>query len=831
MIKFFDQIKNIILIDSILIVFCLFGIYHVIGKAGINARFYYIDGQIAVNEIQSSALGKALKTGDIITAVNNHRVSRIEDVEFICDGYSIGETVQVKLERSGRQLSETVVLETFYSVSYLALLYFLGSIFFAIGLFVLIKRPDDNVAHIYHWLAVAVAIMSTATWGRFTIAPFGLGYLPRLAFSTAYAFVPALFVHLSFVFPRRKSQLFSKLSAPLYIISILLSLWMAGAFVASVNPLSINWFHKFLTGFNCTRWFFALSIIFGVANFIHSYLKAKEEAERRKLRWIMLGIIIGPLSFVSLWQIPQTLTSVGLVPEEIILLILTITPITFAISIVRYQFLDIDLIFNRSAVYFLVLSGLLIVYAGIVAAAAAVVAIIGAFTLKASLIVSTVAAVVVALLFEPVRRLIQKFVDKKFFHVLYNYRIAQSKFTSEINQSLDIKQLAGFIIEKLDDLLRLRCSAFYLLTEPNKRWQLLSQKDWIYSRADLIEHLLKIAGNSALQIISLADYIETGVKFKEADAQIFTGSKIALAMPFRSQSREIIGFLILGKKKSEVQFSLEDIDLLKTICSQISLAVERIRLQQSLLIQHAETQRLDELNQLKSYFVSSVSHELQTPLTSIKMFAELLRTKKKISQKDKTEYLEIIEGESGRLSRLIKNVLDFSKMERGVKEYNFSKINLIDKIEDVLRSMKYQLDQHGYEVDLNLSEQKLIIPADGDAIVEALTNLISNAIKYSRDEKYISISASIEDNFAVIHVKDKGIGISLEEQDRIFDTFYRAEDEKIQSLAGAGLGLTIIRHIVEAHNGKIEVESSPGKGSKFSLYLPLEAGNEKHLNH
>lgn len=802
-----------------------------VGKAGINAKFYYSDGRIAVNEIQSPVLRKALKTGDIITAVNNYKVSRIEDVEFICDGYSIGETVQVNLQRSGKQLSVTVVLETFYSVSYLALLCFLGSIFFAIGLFVVIKRPDDNVAHIYHWLAVAAAIMSASTWGRFTIVPFGLGYLPRLAFSTAYAFVPALFVHLSFVFPRRKSQLFSKLSAPLYIISILLSLWMAGAFVASVNPLSINWFHKFLTGFNCTRWFFALSIIFGVANFIHSYLKAKEEAERRKLRWIMLGIIIGPLSFISLWQIPQTLTSVGLVPEEIILLILTITPLTFAISIVRYQFLDIDLIFNRSAVYFLVLSGLLIVYAGIVAAAAAVVALIGAFTLKASLIVSTVAAVVVALLFEPVRRIMQKFVDKKFFHVRYNYRIAQSKFTSEINQSLDIKRLAGFIIEKLDELLQLRCTAFYLLTEPDKRWRLLSQKDWIYRRADLIEHLLKIAGSSALQIISLADYIETGVEFKEADAQIFTDSKIALAMPFRSQNREIDGFLILGKKKSEAQFSMEDIDLLKTICSQISLAVERIRLQQKLLIQHAETQRLDELNQLKSYFVSSVSHELQTPLTSIKMFAELLRTKKKISQKDKTEYLEIIEGESGRLSRLIKNVLDFSKMERGVKEYHFAKINLIDKIEDVLRSMKYQLDQHGYKIDLNLSEQKLIIPADGDAIVEALTNLISNAIKYSRDEKYIAISASIEDDFAVIHVEDKGIGISLEDQDRIFDTFYRAEDEKIQSLAGAGLGLTIIRHIVEAHNGKIEVESSPGKGSKFSLYLPLEAGNEKHLNH
>jgi len=135
--------------------------------------------------------------------------------------------------------------------------------------------------------------------------------------------------------------------------------------------------------------------------------------------------------------------------------------------------------------------------------------------------------------------------------------------------------------------------------------------------------------------------------------------------------------------------------------------------------------------------------------------------------------------------------------------------------------MKYQLQQHQFRVDLHLSRKIPDIIADADALVQALTNLISNAIKYSGDIKYLAITTSLENNYAVIHVSDKGIGISPKEQKEIFKTFYRSKNIKTQ--VGTGLGLSIVNHIMKAHRGKIKLKSSPGKGSTFSLFLPLQA--------
>ncbi len=250
--------------------------------------------------------------------------------------------------------------------------------------------------------------------------------------------------------------------------------------------------------------------------------------------------------------------------------------------------------------------------------------------------------------------------------------------------------------------------------------------------------------------------------------------------------------------------------------------MERIYLQQDLLIQYAETQRLEELNKLKSYFVSSVSHDLQTPLTSIKMFAELLQTKTDISKNDKQEYLDIIQGESDRLSRLINNVLSFSRIERGAKEYHFSPVSLNSIVDNVLRTMQYQIEQNGFELEVQLPENEIIINIDADSIAEALTNLLDNAIKYSLGKKNITLTMFQEQDCVVIQVKDNGIGISEKDQKKIYSAFFRSGDKKIQTLGGAGLGLTQVQHIAEAHNGRVTVKSKPGSGSTFSLFLPLE---------
>lgn len=805
--------------DAFIFVICILGIYHLFEKSWIGVGLVYQSGQIAVRYLDNEQTQNFLQKGDIIIVLDNQKVTNIEDLEFICDSHRIGDDLIIEVLRKENEIAASIKLVPYNSISYLIILFIVGCIFFFLGLFVLTRAPDDNVSNIFHWISITVSIHIMTTWGNLAVEPRIIGILMRGIFLFASSLTPILFVHLSFIFPRTKWGNYYKVIRPFYVLALFSSVLLTINFIYCLNPPLLGRFNQFMFYYNLGRWIFAIFLIFGVANFIHSYFRAIEESERRKLRWVILGLAIGPLSFVFLWQIPQTFYSVGLVSEEIILLLSTITPLAFAISIIRYHILDIDYLFNRSSVYFLAITVILIIYTSMVGITAV---LVGTFTTKISVLVSAVAAVIIAILFEPARRAAQKLVDRKFFRVRYNYRLAQRKFSEEMNRSLDIRFLADYLVDNLEKLLQLKRISFFLYSELDDRWMLLAQRNWVYISPRLLDQLIQYSYHSKQHIIATARYLEQGIQFEEADKEFCKNNKIALALPIRLENTKTIGFLILSCKKSKSMFSVEDVDLLKTITGQIGLAIERIRLQQSLILQNAETKRLDELSTLKSYFVSSVSHELQTPLTSIRMFAELLKTKKKLPEDKRKEYLSIIEGESERLSRLIKNVLDFSRVERGVKEYRFAATNLIDVIKKSLQSMKYQLRENGFELQTKIPEDPLIISIDSDAIVEALTNLISNAIKYSLDNKHIFISVTCDKNFATIQVKDKGVGISTEDKDKIFDTFYRAEDVKIQSMGGAGLGLTLVQHIVEAHNGRIEVESEPGRGSTFILFLPLE---------
>lgn len=289
-------------------------------------------------------------------------------------------------------------------------------------------------------------------------------------------------------------------------------------------------------------------------------------------------------------------------------------------------------------------------------------------------------------------------------------------------------------------------------------------------------------------------FIERGVPFYNGDEELFVKGTVALLFPIRQADSAAIGFLVLGSKRAGSLYTLEDIDLLRTVISQITFAVEHIRLQHRLIKQSAETNRLAELNQLKSYFVSNVSHELQTPLTSIRIISEFLQTKKKIPQKERNKFLHVIEGESNRLSRLIDNVLDVSRIEQGLKRYHFATHSLNAVIQDALISMDYQLKLNGFKIQVELPESPINIKMARDAISQVFINLVSNAIKYSLWEKLLRISTEQKNGHVHIRVSDKGIGIHKDELLKIFETFYRSTDEKVKSISGTGLGLTQIRH-------------------------------------
>ncbi len=227
------------------------------------------------------------------------------------------------------------------------------------------------------------------------------------------------------------------------------------------------------------------------------------------------------------------------------------------------------------------------------------------------------------------------------------------------------------------------------------------------------------------------------------------------------------------------------------------------------------------LARLKSDFVSNVSHELRTPLSLIRLYAETLEMGRLTSPDKYQEYYRIIRKESERLTALINNILDFSRIEAGRKEYDFRETDLSELVHNTLDSYRYQLEQGGFQFEEKIDE----VPpmrVDREAMARSLLNLVNNALKYSQDRKYIGVNLYRDNGSVKLEVVDQGIGIPHDEQQKIFEKFYRVGDPLVHNTKGSGLGLSLVRHIVQAHGGEVSVDSAPGQGSKFTIVLPVK---------
>ena len=229
------------------------------------------------------------------------------------------------------------------------------------------------------------------------------------------------------------------------------------------------------------------------------------------------------------------------------------------------------------------------------------------------------------------------------------------------------------------------------------------------------------------------------------------------------------------------------------------------------------------LAHLKSDFVSNVSHELRTPLALIRLYAETLELGRITTQEKKEEYYRIIRKESERLTALINNILDFSRIEAGRKEYDFRETDIAELVCNTLDSYRYQIEQQGFAFEQSIDAGIPAVRVDREAIARALVNLVNNALKYSAEDKFLGVRLYRANDSLKLEVVDRGIGITRREQSKIFEKFYRTGDPLVHNTKGSGLGLSLVRHITRAHGGEVEVESSPGKGSKFILTLPLAA--------
>jgi signal transduction histidine kinase len=246
-----------------------------------------------------------------------------------------------------------------------------------------------------------------------------------------------------------------------------------------------------------------------------------------------------------------------------------------------------------------------------------------------------------------------------------------------------------------------------------------------------------------------------------------------------------------------------------------------IMLGAGLLLVYSNVRRELHLSRLKSDFVANVSHELKTPLALVRLFAETLELGRVPSDEKAHQYYRVINKESQRLTQLINNILDFSRIEAGRKEYRFAPTDVGRIVREVIEAYRFQIEQQGFVLEVAIADDLPEVNGDKEALAQALLNLVNNAIKYSRDEKYLRLVVRREGDRVLISVTDRGIGVAKGEHKKIFEKFYRAENSLVHDTKGSGLGLALVQHIMQAHGGTVEVESAPGKGSTFTLVLPL----------
>lgn len=224
-------------------------------------------------------------------------------------------------------------------------------------------------------------------------------------------------------------------------------------------------------------------------------------------------------------------------------------------------------------------------------------------------------------------------------------------------------------------------------------------------------------------------------------------------------------------------------------------------------------------------FVSNVSHELKTPLTSIRMFSEMLAEGRVSDPTKQRQFSSIIATETARLTRLINNVLDFSRMERGEKRYHLEHVSLVELVRRTVEQYRPQLESSGFSVTVSAQKDPLYIRADPDALTQILLNLLSNAEKYSESNKAISVRiTSPTDGWAEVRVLDRGRGVPRGIEEKIFEQFFRGHDSLAEGIQGAGLGLSLARQIARGHGGDVLYEPREGGGSCFILKLPASTG-------
>jgi len=818
--------------DVIILLLCIAGVEHCRLKAGLHANYDAGSGTLGTDTARVVTVTESetiLQVGDILTSVSGFRIQDMRDVEQILDLHAAGDTISMEFRRGGSAIEASYTLTRYYSAFDIVMQGGGVLIFFALGFFVLSRKPEDAEALVFHQLSVTVAGVLAFTHGYLMMEPYGSGHLLRALLPSTYAFIGVFVLHFSFVYPTPR-ELRRTFLLMMYAVPLLPSLLAIYASYSMTMPFTLDNAPLYYQVFALTKAIMIVGAVAGIAVMIVKFRRTRETTIRRQIAWVVLGIGFSVFVYVVPWllttspvvhsmlapNISDILDKVK-IEESLLTLSLVLTASFMAIGIIRYRFFDIEFFFKRGTIATTVILLLVALYSAVLYGLTELTGAQSGMTIYA---MSLIALIAVLILFLPVRSTVRRTVDRWFFRVEYDFREHLTRISRLIGETVEEAAAARVLTAGIDDLMHVE-GALVLLVREDGWLETLARSGFPKWRAARMQvHPERIAGLPDDPLVT-PDMAEDTNDVQELRMAFTRRFGIVLLMPIRREDGSVLGLLLLGKKRSETRFTLDDLDLLRTLCRQTGLQIQRLQLQETLMLEKQEAAKLRELSQMKSYFVSGVSHDLKTPLTSIKLFAELLE--QRIPKDDTTgrKHVGIIQGECDRLARLINNVLDFTKIERGTMQYSFAPTRVCEVVRNAYDIMQYQFTMSKIECTLHCDEsiESVEVEADSDALVEAMTNLLSNAIKYSGNDKRIAMRTRRAQDRVCIDIEDHGLGIAAEDLEHLFEPFYRSTSGDVQKRGGVGLGLALVKHIIDAHQGNIHVRSVLGEGSTFTLSL------------
>lgn len=751
-----------------------------------------------------------IKARDIVR-IDDIEILHPKDIEFVLIQKDIGDWLELELRRGGEIISVPVKLIAFYSKVPFPLIYlFIGLFCYLIGFTVFVFKWEDARARILYWLAVVFGYALIVSGGTYCHGRGWLSFVPAILFYFCYPLAPSLLFHFAFSFGSRRSRL--RLSV-LYLISLFFVVFFVATLALAVTMPSLPLFRLYISVFQVFRSFMIFLLLLAIFHFILLYRRTPLEENRAPLKWIFLGLLFGLGPFIFVYQVPTVLGVKPLIGEELSAVFFIFIPIAFALSIVRFRFLNVDLVINRGLVYSLLTIFTVSLYLFSVRF------LEGLFEdvlVVRETTISLGSALLAAVAFHPARRKIQEFVDRSFFRQSYDYKKAVLQFIDASKKPQSVLDLIDEFTSCIKNVLPVERIAVY----KDGQWPQAARHDRPQKR-EVGDDFSALPSDPFGRLWARrgATSTEEGVDFSLTDLLSRNGLEIILPLPV--QFPGVLGLLALGKKRSGQKYGSEDIELLLTLAGELAMSLDRIRLQEEVICERTSKEKLDELNRLKTEFIASVSHELRTPLSSIQGLIELLHEGKIRAKAEKEETLDILASESGRLSRLLHNILDFGKIEQQVKTYRLERMEVRPVIEESVQVFRRRLDQGRFTLRLKWPSSPVWMNADRDAVKQVMLNILDNAIQYSPERKEIEIELlSGAGRPAEIRVSDRGIGIPVAQRDAIFEKFYRSREGERINPKGVGLGLKIVGHIMNAHGGKALVERRPGGGSVFRLIFP-----------